>query len=380
VVPRITNLVPFQGWGFFVVVTGTARSLSNYKGGIIMQERLKELQQEAIQKIEQSSNLKELNDIRVAYLGKKGPITEVLRGMGKLSAEERPVMGALANEVREAIATQMEAKQAQLEEAAVLEKLASESIDVTLPGRPVKVGNHHPLTKITEEIEDLFIGMGYQVAEGPEVEKDYYNFEALNLPKSHPARDMQDSFYITEEILMRTHTSPVQARTMEMNEGKGPIKIICPGKVYRRDNDDATHSHQFMQIEGLVVGENIRMSDLKGTLEVFAKKMFGEDRKIRLRPSFFPFTEPSVEMDISCKICGGSGCNVCKKTGWIEILGAGMIHPNVLEMAGYDSKKYTGFAFGMGQERIAMLKYGVDDIRHFYTNDVRFLKQFAKHE
>src|SRR3954454_12196422 len=347
---------------------------------MFMQERLEELQKEALQKIETATNLKELNDVRVAYLGKKGPITEVLRGMGKLSAEERPKMGALVNVIRENIQSQIEQKQAVLEEEAVNQQLASESIDVTLPARPVKKGNHHPLTRIIEEMEDIFIGLGYSIAEGPEVETDYYNFEKLNLPKGHPARDMQDSFYITEEILLRTHTSPVQARTMEKHEGKGPIKIICPGKVYRRDNDDATHSHQFMQIEGLVVGENIRMSDLKGTLEVVAKKMFGEDREIRLRPSFFPFTEPSVEMDISCKICGGHGCSVCKRTGWIEILGAGMVHPNVLEMAGYDSKKYTGFAFGMGPERIAMLKYGVDDIRHFYTNDVRFLKQFSKHE
>lgn len=345
-----------------------------------MQERLKELQTESLEKISTAADLKELNDIRVSYLGKKGPITEVLKGMGKLSAEERPKMGALANEVRDSIAAGIEKKQKHLEEAAVQEKLAAEKIDVTLPARPVKSGNHHPLTRIIEEIEDLFIGMGYTVAEGPEVEKDYYNFEALNLPKGHPARDMQDSFYITEDILLRTHTSPVQARTMEKHEGKGPVKIICPGKVYRRDNDDATHSHQFMQIEGLVVDENIRMTDLKGTLEVFAKKMFGDDREIRLRPSFFPFTEPSVEMDISCKICGGKGCSVCKGTGWIEILGAGMVHPNVLEMAGFDSKKYTGFAFGMGPERIAMLKYGVDDIRHFYTNDVRFLKQFSIHE
>ncbi|MDD9310687.1 phenylalanine--tRNA ligase subunit alpha [Cytobacillus firmus] len=345
-----------------------------------MQERLKELQTEALEKISTAADLKELNDIRVSYLGKKGPITEVLKGMGKLSAEERPKMGALANEVRDRIAAGIEEKQKHLEEAAVQEKLAAEKIDVTLPGRPVKTGNHHPLTRIIEEIEDLFIGMGYTVAEGPEVEKDYYNFEALNLPKGHPARDMQDSFYITEDILLRTHTSPVQARTMEKHEGKGPVKIICPGKVYRRDNDDATHSHQFMQIEGLVVDENIRMTDLKGTLEIFAKKMFGDDREIRLRPSFFPFTEPSVEMDISCKICGGKGCSVCKGTGWIEILGAGMVHPNVLEMAGFDYKKYTGFAFGMGPERIAMLKYGVDDIRHFYTNDVRFLKQFSIHE
>ena len=345
-----------------------------------MQERLTELQAEALEKVAQSTDLKELNDVRVQYLGKKGPITEVLRGMGKLSAEERPKMGALVNEVREEIASKIEAKQQDLEAAAINERLAAETIDVTLPGRAVKVGNHHPLTRVIEEVEDLFIGMGYTVAEGPEVETDYYNFEALNLPKGHPARDMQDSFYITDDILLRTHTSPMQARTMEKKQGKGPVKIICPGKVYRRDNDDATHSHQFMQIEGLVVDENIRMSDLKGTLDVFAKKMFGEDREIRLRPSFFPFTEPSVEVDISCKICGGKGCNVCKGTGWIEVLGAGMVHPNVLEMAGYDSKKYTGFAFGIGAERIAMLKYGVDDIRHYYTNDIRFLKQFSLHE
>ena len=267
-----------------------------------------------------------------------------------------------------------------MEEAAVNAKLALESIDVTLPARKIKQGNHHPLTRIIEEMEDIFIGLGYKVAEGPEVETDNYNFEKLNLPKGHPARDMQDSFYITEEILLRTHTSPVQARTMEKHEGKGPVKIICPGKVYRRDNDDATHSHQFMQIEGLVIDENISMSDLKGTLEVFVKKIFGQDREIRLRPSFFPFTEPSVEVDLSCKICHGKGCNVCKQTGWIEILGGGMVHPRVLEMSGFDSKKYSGFAFGIGVERIAMLKYGVDDIRHFYTNDLRFLKQFSHYE
>lgn len=346
----------------------------------MMQERLLELQEEALQKVAAASELKELNEVRVAYLGKKGPITEVLRGMGKLSAEERPKIGALANDVREAIATKIEEKQKALETAAVNAKLATETVDVTLPGRPVNKGNLHPLTRVVEEIEDLFIGMGYTVAEGPEVESDYYNFEALNLPKSHPARDMQDSFYITDEILMRTHTSPVQARTMEKHKGQGPVKIICPGKVYRRDNDDATHSHQFQQIEGLVIDENISMSDLKGTLDVFAKKVFGQDREIRLRPSFFPFTEPSVEVDISCKICGGKGCSVCKQTGWIEVLGGGIVHPNVLEMAGFDSKKYSGFAFGIGVERIAMLKYGVDDIRHFYTNDVRFLKQFNHHE
>jgi phenylalanyl-tRNA synthetase alpha chain len=345
-----------------------------------LEQKLKQLESEALEKIKQAGSLKALNDVRVAYLGKKGPITEVLRGMGKLSAEERPKIGALANVIREQIARAIEEKQNLLEEEVVRERLVKETIDVTLPGRPVKMGNRHPLTKIIEEIEDLFIGMGYKIAEGPEVEHDYYNFEALNLPKGHPARDMQDSFYITEEILLRTHTSPVQARTMEKHKGKGPVKIICPGKVYRRDNDDATHSHQFMQIEGLVVDENITMGDLKGTLEVFAKKIFGEDREIRLRPSFFPFTEPSVEMDISCKICRGDGCRVCKHSGWIEILGAGMVHPNVLEMAGFDSKKYTGFAFGMGPDRIAMLKYGIDDIRHFYTNDIRFIKQFAVQE
>jgi phenylalanyl-tRNA synthetase alpha chain len=343
-----------------------------------MKERLEQLKVEAIEKVEAAKDLKELQDIRVAYLGKKGPITEVMRGMGKLSAEERPVVGQIVNVVRAEITAKLDEMVAKFEQAEVEAKLREETIDVTLPGRKVNSGNHHPLTAVVEEIEDLFLGMGFTIAEGPEVEQDYYNFEALNLPKGHPARDMQDSFYITEDILLRTHTSPVQARTMGKHEGKGPVKIICPGSVYRRDSDDATHSHQFMQIEGLLVDENVRMSDLKGILETFAKKMFGEERDIRLRPSFFPFTEPSVEVDISCMMCGGSGCNVCKKTGWIEILGAGMVHPNVLEMAGFDSKKYTGFAFGMGAERIAMLKYGVDDIRHFYTNDTRFLKQFGR--
>lgn len=344
-----------------------------------MEAQLQQLKEEAIGKIHEASSVKELQDVRVAYLGKKGPITDLLKGMGKLPADERPKMGALVNVVREEVTAVLDERQVVLEEEAIQQQLANESIDVTLPGRPVKTGNHHPLTRVVEEIEDLFISMGYEIAEGPEVEKDYYNFEALNLPKGHPARDMQDSFYISEDILLRTHTSPVQARTMEAKGGE-PIKIICPGKVYRRDSDDATHSHQFTQIEGLVIGENIRMSDLKGTLSIFAKKMFGDDREIRLRPSFFPFTEPSVEMDISCFKCGGSGCNVCKKTGWIEILGAGMVHPNVLEMAGYDSKKVSGFAFGMGPERIAMLKYGVEDIRHFYTNDVRFVSQFHRTE
>ncbi|MCG7346113.1 phenylalanine--tRNA ligase subunit alpha [Sporosarcina sp. ACRSL] len=344
-----------------------------------MEQQLQQLKEEALTKIQDATNVKELNDVRVAYLGKKGPITDLLKGMGKLPAEERPKMGALVNVIREEVTESLEKKMTQLEEEAINAQLEKEAIDVTLPGRPAPTGNHHPLTRVIEEIEDFFISMGYEIAEGPEVEKDYYNFEALNLPKGHPARDMQDSFYISEEILLRTHTSPVQARTMEVKGGDA-FKIICPGKVYRRDNDDATHSHQFTQIEGLVVGENIRMSDLKGTLDLFAKKMFGPDREIRLRPSFFPFTEPSVEMDISCFKCGGDGCNVCKKTGWIEILGAGMVHPNVLKMAGYDPTAVTGFAFGMGPERIAMLKYGVEDIRHFYTNDVRFISQFHRTE
>jgi len=343
-----------------------------------MKERLQSLKEEALNQIPNIESEKALQDLRVKYLGKKGQITEVLKGMGKLSPEERPVIGQLANDVRDVITTAIEEKASELDQIALQKQLEKEAIDITLPGRPVQLGGPHLLMKVIRDIEDLFISMGYTVAEGPEVETDYYNFEALNLPKGHPARDMQDSFYITEDLLMRTHTSPVQARTMLEHEGKGPVKIICPGKVYRRDNDDATHSHQFTQIEGLYIDENVRMSDLKGTLNVLAKHLLGEDRDIRLRPSFFPFTEPSVEMDISCKVCNGEGCSVCKQSGWIEILGAGMVHPNVLEMAGFDSKKYTGFAFGMGPERIAMLKYGIEDIRHFYTNDIRFLKQFHR--
>src|SRR5690625_1296397 len=341
-----------------------------------MQEQLKKLEEEAIQKVADVADLKVLQDIQVAYLGRKGSITEVLRGMGKLSKEERPVIGELANKVRTTIQAAIDEKKQLLERAELEKQLENETIDVTLPGRSVNFGGKHILTSIIEEIEDLFIGLGYEVREGPEVETDYFNFEALNLPEGHPARDMHDSFFITNELLLRTHTSPVQARTMEALEGNKPIRMICPGKVYRRDNDDATHSHQFTQIEGLYVDKNVRMSDLKGTLDLFAKKMFGENREIRLRPSFFPFTEPSVEMDISCAVCEGNGCHVCKRTGWIEILGAGMVHPKVLKMAGYDPDVYTGFAFGMGPDRIAMLKYGIDDIRRFYTNDIRFIKQF----
>lgn len=343
-----------------------------------MEEQLQALQKEAEEKIRAAADLKELENIRVAYLGKKGPITEILRGMGKLSKEERPKVGQLANDVRGAITEQLEIKQKRLEEEQIEQRLAEETIDVTLPGRPVKRGNPHPLTAVIEEIEDLFLGMGFSIAEGPQVETDYYNFEAMNIPKNHPARDMQDTFYLTEDILLRTHTSPVQARTMEAHHGKGPVKVICPGKTYRRDADDATHSHQFMQIEGLVVDENIRLSDLKGVLTVFAKKLFGEERDVRFRANYFPFTEPSAEMDISCAQCGGKGCRICKGTGWIEILGSGMVHPNVLRMSGFDPEKYTGFAFGMGPERIAMLKYGIEDIRHFYNSDVRFLQQFSR--
>ncbi|KGI85834.1 MULTISPECIES: phenylalanine--tRNA ligase subunit alpha [Exiguobacterium] len=340
-----------------------------------MKEQLEQLQQEALHEIQAASSQKELNDVRIKYLGKKGPMTEVLRGMGKLSPEERPVVGELVNTVRTTIQDTLEARIEEVKAVELEAKLAAETIDVTLPGRTALPGHTHLLQQIVDEMEDLFVGLGYTIAEGPEVETDLYNFEMLNLPKDHPARDMQDSFYITDETLLRTHTSPVQARTMLQADGK-PIRIICPGKVYRRDEDDATHSHQFMQIEGLVVDEHISMADLKGTLEVFVKQLFGETREIRLRPSFFPFTEPSVEVDISCFKCGGKGCNVCKGTGWIEILGGGMVHPRVLEMAGYDATKMSGFAFGIGVERMAMLKHGVDDIRHFYTNDLRFIEQF----
>lgn len=347
-----------------------------FLGGEKMKEELHNIEQDALAKIEATTDLKALQDIQVEFVGRKGSITTVLRGMGKLSKEERPIIGELANKVRQSIQSAIDAKKEKLELLALEAQLEKETIDVTLPGRPVPLGGTHVLTSIIEEIEDLFIGMGYVIKEGPEVETDYYNFEALNLPKNHPARDMQDTFYITNELLMRTHTSPVQARTMNALSGQEPVRMICPGKVYRRDSDDATHSHQFTQIEGLYVDKNVRMSDLKGTLNTFAKKLFGEEREIRLRPSFFPFTEPSVEMDISCKVCHGEGCSVCKQSGWIEILGAGMVHPRVLEMAGYDPKVYSGFAFGMGPDRIAMLKYGIEDIRRFYTNDLRFLKQF----
>lgn len=342
-----------------------------------LQEKLEALKQETLAKIEETKELSGLNQIRVETLGKKGPITEVLRGMKDLSAEERPKVGSFANEIRDLITKGIEAKKELLEQLALQKALEDETIDVTLPGKPMKQGTRHVLTQIIEEIEDIFVGMGYEVVEGYEVEQDHYNFERMNLPKDHPARDMQDTFYISDEILIRTHTSPVQARTMEKHDfSKGALRMISPGKVFRRDTDDATHSHQFHQIEGLVIDKNVTMADLKGTLEEVMQKMFGADRKIRLRPSYFPFTEPSVEVDVSCFKCGGEGCSVCKHTGWIEILGAGMVHPNVLKMSGIDPEVYSGFAFGLGPDRIAMLRYGVNDIRNFYLNDLRFISQF----
>ncbi|MBD9912870.1 phenylalanine--tRNA ligase subunit alpha [Enterococcus faecalis] len=346
-----------------------------------LQAQLEALRDNTLKEIAQVATLKELNQIRVETLGKKGPITEVLRGMKNLSPEERPVVGGFANEIRDLLTEAIEARKVVLENEALNAALKEESLDVTLPGKQMPQGTRHILTQVMEEIEDIFLGMGYQVVEGYEVESDHYNFERMNLPKDHPARDMQDTFYISDEMLIRTHTSPVQARTMEKhNFSKGALRMISPGKVFRRDTDDATHSHQFHQIEGLVVDKNVTMGDLKGTLEVMMKKMFGEDRKIRLRPSYFPFTEPSVEVDVSCFKCGGAGCNVCKHTGWIEILGAGMVHPDVLQMSGIDPTEYSGFAFGLGPDRVAMLRYGVNDIRNFYQNDLRFLNQFKVKE
>ncbi|MDT2807167.1 phenylalanine--tRNA ligase subunit alpha [Vagococcus lutrae] len=342
-----------------------------------LQEQLEHLKKETLAKIEDVSNLDHLNDIRVNILGKKGPLTEILRGMKDLTAEERPKVGSFANQVKEKLADAIQEKKDILEQEALTLALKAETIDVTLPGNTSVHGTTHILTQTIEEIEDIFLGMGYQIIEGYEVEQDEYNFERMNIPKNHPARDMQDSFYISNELLLRTHTSPVQARTMEKHDfSQGSLRMISPGKVFRRDNDDATHSHQFHQIEGLVIDEGITMGDLKGTLEVLLKKMFGEDREIRLRPSYFPFTEPSVEVDVSCFKCVGEGCNVCKGSGWIEILGAGMVHPDVLKMSGIDSEKYSGFAFGLGPDRVAMLRHGVNDIRYFYHNDHRFIEQF----
>ncbi|MCI6636551.1 MAG: phenylalanine--tRNA ligase subunit alpha [Clostridiales bacterium] len=337
-----------------------------------MKETLLKIKTDALKALSDAGA--DVEALRIQYLGKKGELTAVLRGMGKLSAEERPVVGQLANEVRAAIEEEIEKKTAAIKTAALEAKLQAEKLDVTVPGDKTPVGKPHPLALVQRQLEEIFLGMGYSIAEGPEVEYDYYNFQALNIPKDHPARDTQDTFYITENILLRSQTSPVQARVMEKQ--KPPIKIISPGRVYRSDAVDATHSPLFHQCEGLVVDKGITMGDLKGTLEMFAQTMFGADTKIRFRPHHFPFTEPSAEVDVSCFACGGKGCRLCKGEGWIEVLGAGMVHPNVLRMCGIDPEVYSGFAFGLGIERIVMLKYHIDDMRHLYENDVRFLHQF----
>ena len=335
------------------------------------------LKEKALKEIEASNSSDELNNVRNTYLSKKSELSTLTSQIGQLPPEDRKAFGAAITEVRVAITTALEEKMTLLKNKELDEKLAKETIDISLPGVSHNVGGRNPWHIIIDEISEIFLGMGFEIADGPEVESDHYNFELLNIPKDHPARDMQDTFYINENVLMRTHTSPVQAHAMEAAEGK-PVRIICPGKTYRRDDDDATHSHQFAQIEGLVIDKDINIGHLKATLELFAKKMFGEKREIRLRSSYFPFTEPSVEVDISCANCGGKGCNMCKGTGYIEILGGGMVHPNVLKMNGYDPEVYSGFAFGIGIERVAMLRYGIDDIRKFYQNDVRFLHQFKK--
>ncbi len=339
-----------------------------------MKQQLEQIRQSAQENIEKAQGLKDIEELRIKYLGKKGELTAILRSMGGLSPEERPLVGQMANEVRTFLENAIEEKKTALEAAAISEKLANEKIDVTMPGKRTGLAKRHPLKQVLEEVTAIFEKMGFEVVEGPEIETDYYNFEALNIPKNHPARDTQDTFYITENILLRTQTSPMQVRTMEKK--KPPLRVIAPGMVYRSDAVDSTHSPVFHQIEGLVVGEGITMGDLKGTLEEFIKKLYGDDAKVRFRPHHFPFTEPSAEVDMSCFVCGGKGCSVCKNEGWIEILGAGMVHPKVLENCGIDSKKYSGFAFGIGLERIVMRRFGIDDLRLFFENDVRFLKQF----
>lgn len=344
--------------------------------------KIEEIRNTLIEDLEKVSNLKELNDLKVEYLGKKGKITELNQMIKDIPNEKKKEFGQKVNEIRTLFNNAYEEKKNKFEESLLNEKLEKETIDITLPSKKVKRGSKHPMTRITEKFEDLFVSMGYTVYEGPEIESDENCFQKLNLPKGHPARDAQDTFYLKDEyenFLLRSQTSTAQVRAMEDNKEKGPIRIVCPGKVYRRD-EDATHSHQFMQIEGLVIDENISMADLKGTLELFCKTILGEKTKVRFRPSFFPFTEPSVEVDVTCFKCGGKGCALCKQTGWIEVLGAGMVHPNVLEMSGYDSTKYQGFAFGTGMDRFAMFKYGIPDIRTIYGNDIRFIEQFDRKE
>ena len=339
-----------------------------------IKEKLQAILNHAVADIEASDALDKLNDVRVNVLGKKGELTAVLKGMKDVAPEDRPKVGQLVNDARVDIETRLEAAKAKLEAELRERKLAAEVIDVTLPAKKANVGHRHPNTIALEEVERIFVGMGYEVAEGPEVEYDLYNFEKLNIPEGHPAKDEQDTFYINDEIVLRTQTSPVQARVME--QGKLPIRMIAPGRVFRSDEVDATHSPSFHQIEGLVIDKHITFSDLKGTLEVFAKELFGPETKTKFRPHHFPFTEPSAEMDVSCFKCGGKGCRFCKGSGWIEILGCGMVHPHVFEMCGIDPEEYTGFAFGVGLERIALLKYEIDDMRLLYENDDRFLSQF----
>jgi phenylalanyl-tRNA synthetase alpha chain len=341
-----------------------------------MEERLAQLRAEGVRQIAGARTAEELEAARLALLGRKGAVTAILRGLGSVAPDERPRVGRLVNELKEELEGALAAREAELRREAREERLAAERVDVTLPGRKPLRGTRHPLTLITEEVCDVFVSLGYSVVEGPEVELDYYNFTALNLPPEHPAREMWDTLYLTPEILLRTHTSPVQVRTMERLAPK-PIRIIAPGRVYRRDALDASHSPVFHQVEGLVVAAGVTFGDLKGTLAEFARRVFGQERQIRLRPSYFPFTEPSAEVDMSCHLCAGAGCRVCKGTGWIEIAGCGSVHPNVLAMSGYDPERLAGFAFGLGMERLAMLRYGIDDIRHFLENDLRFLHQFA---
>ena len=339
-----------------------------------MKEQLEKIKEEAVKQIEASDALDRLNEIRVAYLGKKGELTSVLKGMKNVAPEERPKVGQMVNEAREMIEVKLEETKQILARRAREAQMKAEVIDVTLPAKKANVGHRHPNTIALEELERIFTGMGYEVVEGPEIEYDEYNFTKLNIPEGHPAKDEQDTFYINKEIVLRTQTSPVQARTME--KGKLPIRMISPGRVFRSDEVDATHSPSFHQVEGLVIDKNITFADLKGTLAEFARELFGEETKVKFRPHHFPFTEPSAEMDVSCFKCGGKGCRFCKGTGWIEILGCGMVHPHVLEMCGIDPEGYTGFAFGVGLERIALLKYEIDDMRLLYENDIRFLKQF----
>ncbi|MBQ7580304.1 MAG: phenylalanine--tRNA ligase subunit alpha [Clostridia bacterium] len=339
-----------------------------------MKNQLEKIGKDAAEMINSVTSKAELDQARVRFLGKKGELTAVLKMMGKLSAEERPIMGQMANEIRNHIEKTIADAEIKIKEAEMKIKLEKETIDVTMPGKPHKIGHQHPLSIVLDEVKDIFLGMGFDIASGPEVEWDYYNFEALNMAPDHPARDTQDTFYITEKMLLRTQTSPVQIRVMEKQ--KPPIRIISPGRVYRSDAVDATHSPLFHQIEGLVVDKNITMGDLKGTLEMFAKKLYGDETKIRLRPHHFPFTEPSCEIDVSCFRCGGKGCPMCKGEGFIEILGGGMVHPKVLETCGIDPEEYSGFAFGLGLERLVMFKFNIDDMRLLYENDVRFLEQF----